>query len=157
MALVKSRSGSTVRPLKERLQSIYSHCRQASDDIFSKGLYGDVVILVVQFLDKPGILALALTNRYFAEIVRRGSNQKVLGAENMCDASEDVRPMVLLRDWFPQGYHLFCSGKRLQYKKGKAAERARLNEEWHVFTAPYGVGWGSSIASKQVCSHCILG
>lgn len=144
-------------PLEETHLLKYSHFGQAIDDIFSKGRYGDVVINVVQLLDKPSKLALALTNKHFGEIVRCVSTQEVLSAQNMCDALDDVRPMVLLRDWFPQGYQLFCCGKRLQYKKGKAAERARRGEEWHVFTAPYGVGWGSSLPSKQVCTYCILG
>lgn len=127
------------------------------DDIFSQGRNGDVVIHVVRFLDRPGRIALALTNKYFCDIVKRGSFNKVLSALNMCDASYDVRPMVILRDWFPQGYQLFCSGKRLQYKRGRAAERAALEEEAHVFYAPQGVSWGSHIAAREVCKHCILG
>ena len=115
------------------------------------------MIHVVQFLDRPAKLALALTSKYFSDIVKRGSNNRVLSAQNMCDATYDVRPMVLLREWVPQGYQLFCSGKRLQYKKGRAAQRPQLEEESHVFYAPQGVSWGSRIASKEVCRHCISG
>jgi hypothetical protein len=127
------------------------------DDIFSKGRNGDVMIQVVQLLDRPGRLALALTNKYFCEIVKQGSTRTVLSAQNMCDASYDVRPMVLLREWFPKGYQLFCSGQRLQYKKGRAAERARLEEGTHLFYAPHGVSWGSRIPAQEVCKQCILG
>lgn len=115
------------------------------------------MIHIIQYLDRPSRLALALVNKYFYDIVQRNSGKDPFSPDVMCDAKYDVRPMLLLRNWMPQEYQLQCRGDRLQYKKGRAAERARQEGSWHCFLTPNGVSWGAPIASQHVCRKCVDG